>query len=257
MTGLFIKKGPIVQVKESNGNLDTLNDDNPEILYSGPLTILVNRVSASATEIFAGAIQDYGRGIIIGDQTFGKGTVQLLIPLKNGGQLKTTMAKYYRISGESTQNQGITPDIHYPSQHDKEKIGESSLHGSLQWDSIDSIPHTTYHDFMKIIPSLRERHKSRMKANPDYLYLLETIDQLKKIRGESVISLNEAKRRKEKSEAETWRLALENKRRMSKNLKPLKKLAELEPEETKKEASEDDPLLIEASHILLDLIQLL
>ncbi|MGA1823847.1 MAG: carboxy terminal-processing peptidase [bacterium] len=257
LVGLFIKKGPIVQIRNTDGNVDTLRDHDPAILYDGPLTLVVNRVSASATEIFAGAIQDYGRGIIIGEQTYGKGTVQSLIPLPNHGQLKITIAKYYRISGESTQNLGIVPDIYYPSQFDKERIGESALPGALPWDTIDSAPHTKYHDYMNIIPRLRERHTSRMKSDPDYVNLLEVLEHLEEIRGKKEISLKESTRRKEKKDDETWRLTLENKRRKAKNLKPITKFADLESEdikESKEGASEDDPVLIEAGHILLDLI---
>ncbi|MGA1868314.1 MAG: carboxy terminal-processing peptidase [bacterium] len=260
LAGLFIKKGPIVQIRNAQGSIETLNDPDPEIAYTGPLAILVNRASASASEIFAGAMQDYGRGIIIGEQTFGKGTVQSLLPLPNHGQLKITMAKYYRISGESTQHKGIIPDIYYPSQYDKEKIGESALPGALPWDTIDSSSYITYHNFMNIIPALRERHESRMHSNPDYLYLREKIKHLEKIRGKTEISLNESIRRKEKSDAETWRLALENKYRAAKNLKPMEKFADLEAEETKKQeegAADEDPLVIEAGHILLDLVSFL
>ena len=260
LVGLFIKKGPIVQIRNADGSVDKLNDPYPKILYSGPLAVLVNRVSASATEIFAGAIQDYGRGIIIGEQTFGKGTVQSMIPLHNNGQLKTTIAKYYRITGESSQHKGITPDIYYPSKYDKERIGESALSGALPWDTIDSAPHTTYYDLINIVPRLQKKHKTRMQSNPDYAYLLEIIEHLEKIRGKTEIPLKEATRKKEKLDAETSRLALENKLRIAKNLKPFKKLADIESEETKEpkeRSSDEDPLLIEVGHILLDFISFL
>ncbi|MFT6423020.1 MAG: carboxyl-terminal processing protease, partial [Thalassolituus sp.] len=135
LTGLFIPTGPVVQVRGARGNVEVLQDLDPEVLYSGPMTVVVNRLSASASEIFAGAIQDYGRGLVIGGQTFGKGTVQSLRPLTEG-QLKITQAKFYRVSGESTQHQGVIPDIMFPSLFDKEKIGESALTLALPWDTI-------------------------------------------------------------------------------------------------------------------------
>ncbi|MFU8815267.1 MAG: S41 family peptidase, partial [Pseudomonadales bacterium] len=135
MTGLFIKSGPTVQVKSANRRPSIYADTDDNVAWDGPLAVLVNRLSASASEIFAGAIQDYGRGVIIGSQTYGKGTVQTLIPL-NRGQLKVTAAKFYRISGQSTQHQGVIPDIEFPEMYDVERIGESALGDAMPWDMI-------------------------------------------------------------------------------------------------------------------------
>src|SRR5690606_15452226 len=135
LTGLFIRTGPVVQVRGNNGRVDVLADTDPSQLYDGPITVLVNRLSASASEIFAGAIQDYGRGLVVGSQTFGTGTVQSLRSLRSG-QLKITQAKFYRISGDSTQHKGVIPDISFPSVIDASKIGESALSDSMPWDAI-------------------------------------------------------------------------------------------------------------------------
>jgi carboxyl-terminal processing protease len=260
LTGLFIKEGPVVQVRSSNRNVDVLWDKDPDILYSGPLVVLVNRLSASASEIFAAAIQDYGRGIIIGGQTFGKGTVQSLIPL-NRGQLKATMAKFYRISGESTQQRGVIPDISYPDLYDMEKIGESSLPESLSWDKIQSASYNG-EDFNlnKIVDKLKELHINRMEKSPDYIFMLDMIEHLKKLREKTSVSLNENVRRKEDEETKKWRLELENKRLIAKNLKPIKDLSEIESKTddiTGDKAKEDDPLLIESGYVLVDLTSLL
>ena len=144
LTDLFIDRGPVVQVRYSNGYVQVLPEDKNQkagIVYDGPIAVLTNRLSASASEIFAGAIQDYGRGIIVGGQTFGKGTVQSVLPLEHG-QLKLTQAKFYRVSGDSTQHQGVIPDILFPTLFDKEKIGESALDEALAWDTIRPVSYT-------------------------------------------------------------------------------------------------------------------
>jgi len=259
LTGLFIRQGPIVQVRNADGSIDVLDDRDPEILYEGPLAILVNRLSASASEIFAGAIQDYRRGIIIGERTFGKGTVQALLSL-NRGQLKTTVAKFYRISGESTQNNGISPDVYYPSLYDMEKIGESTLTGALPWDRIVGVKYKPHLDQNQFMDQLNKQHKIRIDQNPDYEYLLEIRQHFKKAREKTEISLHEATRRQEREENDQWRLALENKRRLAKNLKPFKKISDFESDNNTEESGDqepgNDPLLIEAGNILIDFISL-
>lgn len=259
LTGLFIKQGPVVQVRSAKGKIEILEDLDPDILYNGPLSIVVNRLSASASEIFAGAIQDYHRGIIIGERTFGKGTVQSLFPLKQG-QLKVTLAKFYRVTGESTQHKGVTPDILYPSLYDMEEIGESTLPGALPWDIISAVPYNTYPELTHTITHLRDLHNKRMQLNPDYRYLLEMIKHLKKTRGKTQICLEEVTRKQELSETTQWRLHMENRRRVAKNLKPVEKLTDLESDETEKARDvlpEEDPLLIETGNILTDYISLL
>ncbi|MCP4715109.1 MAG: tail-specific protease, partial [Deltaproteobacteria bacterium] len=259
LTGLFIPRGPVVQVRNIDESVEILRDPDPGIAYSGPLALLINRLSASASEIFAGAIQDYGRGLIIGERSFGKGTVQALLNV-NRGQLKATVAKFYRVSGESTQHSGILPDIHYPSLLNMEEVGESALTGALPWDSITA---AVYKPFNKISPhltSVQQKHKLRMASDPDYNYLLTIIDFLKKERAESTVSLNETAREKERKETEAWRLAVENKLRRAKNKVPITKLSDLDADNetahTKSSIADDDPVLIEAGNILLDYITL-
>ncbi len=264
LTGLFIKYGPTVQIQDARGRVEVLRDPDPRLVYDGPLAVLVNRLSASASEIFAGAIQDYRRGIIIGGQTFGKGTVQTLTPL-NHGQLKITQAKFYRISGDSTQHRGIHPDILYPTMYDLDEVGESALENALPWDKIKS---ARYRPISRMTPAneiLNRRHLMRVKKNPDYIYLLEQISHLEKIRNDSVIPLLEEKREKERKEIERWQLETENKRRIAKGEKPFKNYAELKKYRSemadsshtgKGDNSNLDFLLEESGHILLDQISL-
>lgn len=266
VTGLFIEKGPIVQVRDTHGRVSVLPDPDAKIHYSGPLAVLTNRLSASASEICAGAIQDYGRGIVIGDSTFGKGTVQTLVRL-NRGQLKTTMAKFYRISGESTQEKGTKPDIRYPdtrhpSLHNSDSIGESAYDNALPWDTIAETKYRRFGDMSPVMDILSERHERRLQDDPDYEYVLAMSDYLKEVRSATVVSLNEAARRQERDENRQRRVALVNQRRQRKNQEPIKDLSDLdaETEETDEDdaekASEDDPALIEAAHVLLDYIEL-
>ncbi len=263
LTGLFIKEGPVVQVRGARGYTKALKDTDPEIIYEGPLLVLINRMSASASEIFAGAIQDYNRGIIVGSQSFGKGTVQTLERLKQG-QLKMTQGKFYRISGKSTQHKGIIPDILYPTIYDKEKIGESALSEALEWDKIDPVTYQAYASLSDTIHRLKERHDARIKNDPGFDYLIEGINHLKKARKKNKISLNEKTRKKEREESELVRLELENKKRAFNGLEPLKSVSDLTPDddsEEEVESEEDsndtfDPILTETQKILLDYILL-
>ncbi|MDD9890499.1 MAG: carboxy terminal-processing peptidase, partial [Gammaproteobacteria bacterium] len=164
LVGLFIETGATVQIRYSgirNGFTRPFCDNDPEVSYDGPLAVLVNRTSASASEIFAGAIQDYQRGIVLGGQTFGKGTVQEIIPM-DYGQVKLTRSKFYRISGASTQHRGVIPDIQFPDFYDAyEDIGESSLDGALPWDTVRPVEYRTYHSIQALIPELRTLHEDR------------------------------------------------------------------------------------------------
>ncbi|MFQ5559668.1 MAG: carboxy terminal-processing peptidase [Nitrospinota bacterium] len=266
LTGLFIPEGPTVQIRSSTSRIEVLEDKDGRVEYDGPLIVLVNRLSASASEIFAGAIQDYRRGLVAGVQTFGKGTVQSLISLRRG-QLKTTSAKFYRVSGESTQHKGILPDIQFPSQYDIEKIGESSYPEALNWDKINAVRYKPFPDTLSgIIPQLIEAHKNREKKNPDFIFMNKRLKHITSIREKTSISLNEKTRKKEREEAENYRLKIENERRVAKKLDPLEKIADLKEkeggEEKKnghKEAVEpkDDPVIAETGRILVDLISLL
>lgn len=265
LTGLFIKTGPTVIVRSSKNNFDVYPDDDPEIVYTGPLAVLVNRMSASASEIFAGAIKDHNRGIILGSQTFGKGTVQSLLDL-NKGQLKITVAKFYRILGESTQHKGIIPDITFPSLYNTEEIGESAFPEALPWDRTDPV---RFRPFMKmnlnpIIAKLKVMHDKRVKNSPDYKYLLEYNTHFKELEKKKLISLNEKKRMGEMREARKWALKLENTLRQAKGKKPYKSYEELKKAQDKENDGElneknngNDVVLKESEQIIVDYIRLL
>jgi len=217
LTGLFIPKGPVVQVKESTGETEVYSDkDGGSVFYDGPMAVLVNRFSASASEIFAAAIQDYKRGIIVGGQTFGKGTVQTLIDLNQWlpkepekvGQVKMTIQKFYRINGSSTQHRGVTPDVELPSAFSAEEYGESSQPSALPWDQINA---TRYEQSRgiddKILTRLRTRFDQRLKSDPELKQLAQDLADFRKAKENTVVSLLESKRRKEREEAERKRAA--------------------------------------------------
>lgn len=239
MIGLFIGTGPTVQVRNANGKVEVLGDPDPSVAYAGPLAVLTNRLSASAAEIAAGAIQDYGRGLIIGSTTFGKGTVQSLRDLEYG-QLKLTEAKFYRISGASTQNRGVSPDIPFPNIFDNDDVGESSLPNAMPWDTIPSARYLPYQDFSKRLPELRRKSEARQADDPDFRYLNESIALARELKKQTTISLNEAVRRKEKADLDEKRLAMENRRRTAKGQPLLKSWQEAE-DQAEKEAAEADP----------------
>jgi carboxyl-terminal processing protease len=257
LTGLFIEQGPIVQVRTAGGNIEVLRDPDRGIYYRGPLAILTNRMSASASEILAGAVQDYGRGIVVGESTFGKGTVQSLLKL-NRGQLKATIAKFYRITGESTQHKGVTPDIRYPSLYGMDTIGESALTDALPWDTIADVPFKSVSNVTPLMDAVRGRHQQRVHDDPDYTYRLAMIEHLKQMRSKTTLSLNEATRRRERKEIKEWEFTLTNKRRIAKNLEPITKLDEMDSDDDDNddEESKADPVLIETANILLDYAEL-
>ena len=231
LTGLFIDRGPTVQIRSKSNRVDILDDKDISVIYDGPLAVLVNRLSASASEIFAGAIQDYERGIIIGSQTFGKGTVQSLLPL-NRGQLKLTQARFYRISGESTQERGIIPDIICPANYDPNSIGESTLEQPLPWDEIKATSFRTKSVISHYVPELRSLHHDRVSDNPEFNYLKEAFAYRKARNEDNYASLNEAERRQEKEDREAFWLALENKKRLALGEEVLASLDDLGLEET-------------------------
>lgn len=259
LTGLFIDEGPVVQVCDADGEVEVLNDPHPGVLYRGPLAVLVNRLSASASEIFAGAIQDYHRGIIVGEQTFGKGTVQSLIPLSRG-QLKSTVAMFYRVSGESTQHRGIIPDIDFPGVYAHGEIGESELPGALPWDRIEPAQFVPLPDLAAMVRELRSRHEGRTGNNPDFAYLKALAAHLEELRSRTELSLNEAERARQRREADAQRLAIENARRTARGKAPLKNIEELEREteaDDEQQQEQDDPLLQETAEIVVDFIEML
>jgi carboxyl-terminal processing protease len=257
LTGLFIDQGPTVLVRNSDGRVDVLADENSGTYYAGPLAVLVNRLSASASEIFAGAMQDYHRALILGGQTFGKGTVQTIQPL-NHGELKLTLAKFYRVSGQSTQHQGVIPDIQYPDVMDTKEIGESALPEALPWDSIRPAIKPERDPIMPFLAELQSRYDSRTAKNPDFTFTRERLALAKKLMGETSVSLNESKRRAQQAEIEAQQLVIENNRRKAKGLAPLTELKEEEPETASEEndQAQDDAFLAESGHILLDYLGL-
>lgn len=214
LTGLFIKDGPVVQVKNSDGKIDVGMDPDRGIFYDGPLTVLVNRFSASASEIFSGAIQDYERGLVIGEQTYGKGTVQNLIDLNRlnskksneYGQVKITIAKFYRITGGSTQHLGVIPDISFPSFVDANEFGESSEENALPYDEIKPTSFNKYSELHSLLPLLSAQHTDRIKNDKDFQYLLEDIKEYKENKSKDFISLNESVRKLEKEKSEMKKL---------------------------------------------------
>ena len=279
LVGLFIETGATVQIRYSgirNGFTRPFGDNDPEVAYTGPLAVLVNRTSASASEIFAGAIQDYQRGIVVGGQTFGKGTVQEIIPM-DYGQVKLTRSKFYRISGESTQHRGVIPDITFPDFYDAyDDIGESSLDGALPWDTVRPVEYRAYHPIQAAIPELRSLHEERAKTSPDFNYLLGQIERTRELREREEISLNEEVVKQEREDARKEEFEAENMRRALKGL-PLEEWVEdedidedssdslvssdsevIEPEENEEdtELEEDDPLILESGRILADYINL-
>ena len=259
LTGLFIDQGPTVLVRNSDGRVDVLADEEKGVFYSGPLAVLVNRLSASASEIFAGAMQDYHRALVIGGQTFGKGTVQSVQPL-NHGELKLTLAKFYRVSGESTQHQGVLPDIAYPSVLDIKEIGESALDDSLPWDRIDAAIDPKSDPFQPFLPELTARHAKRTDTNPDFVFTRDRLELSKELMLETSVSLNEKTRRAQQADLDAKQLALENNRRLGKGEVALKELKKEDedalPVTEEKIKPEDDTYLTETGRILIDYLGL-
>jgi carboxyl-terminal processing protease len=257
LTGLFIDKGPVVQLKDTTGRLEVLDDPDSGIAYDGPLAVLVDRFSASASEIFAGAIQDYHRGVILGQRTFGKGTVQNLVPLDRwsqrpvNGQLTVTIGKFYRITGESTQHRGVEPDVQLPSPIDMDEVGESSLEAALPWDRIASVPFNVWHAAQPspvAIPALAVEEDDRAQHDPDYRWLAQDIASLEEMRGQHAVSLNLKLRQEERTRQDRERLARENLRRATKGQPPAKSVDELDSSEV------PDIVLAQAAQIMTDMV---
>lgn len=269
LTDLFIDQGPVVQIRSPDDRINRHNRSRFKALYSGPLVVLVNRLSASASEIFAGAIQDYRRGIIVGAQTFGKGTVQSVNPMVEGG-LKITESKFYRVSGDSTQHRGVIPDIEIPLLIDPEEVGESAYDNALPWDKIHPVPHAEYFDFSAILPVIKNLHEQRTSNDPDFTFLQDQVGIMKENKYKKSISLNEKKRVKEKNDLERKGMQIENKRRLAKNLelfKTIEEYREYDKEDSDEEQAaakpkkkqidvDGDIILIESGSILVDIIRL-
>jgi len=282
LTGLFIDKGPVVQQRNASGEITVESDTQSGVAWDGPLGVLINRGSASASEIFAAAIQDYGRGLILGEQSFGKGTVQTMVDLdrvaKNDkpqfGELKMTVAQFFRINGGTTQLRGVKPDILFPVVHDVENGGESSFDNALPWTQIKAAKYLQAGDVKGLLPVLSTLHEARVKKDKDFQNLQEDIAEISRQRKKNVVSLNEAERRKERDVQEARLASRESPRDIGKNanaegvgkeLAPGKGSAlrddglqagerdlasELADERTRKNAK--DVFLIEAVHILGD-----
>ena len=214
LTGLFTSAGATLQIKESNGNIIPWGDARVRQAWSKPMAVLVNRYSASASEIFAGAIQDYQRGLVIGQRTFGKGTVQRLDNLSEG-QLKITESKFYRVSGDSTQSRGIDPDIVLPSTWDIETVGESSLPTHLPWDKIKPTRYRTFTEDSIAIEKTIVAFEERLSTDPNLIYLKDVRSRYDQNKNKMELSLNIDERRSEQEERKQWLLEVENKRRSS------------------------------------------
>lgn len=261
LIGLFIDRGPTVQVRDAQGRIQLYGDTEAGTVYDGPLTVLVNRLSASASEIFAGAIQDYGRGIVVGASTFGKGTVQTLNDLSHG-QIKLTRAKFYRISGDSTQNRGVEPDIAFPSLIDPERIGESSLDNALPWDTVQNVQYRRYGSPETVLPTLLSLHEERAKGNPNFRYLERQSTLARQLREQHTsVSLNREQRQRELEAQEAEQLSLENQRRRALGLPELEEWMDArsdgtQDDEADTESDESAPVdrahVLEAAEVLLD-----
>ncbi len=256
LSGLFIDNGPIVQFRNFTGKIEILEDPVPDQIYRGPLVVLVDRLSASASEIFAAAIQDYNRGMVIGQQTFGKGTVQNLYVLDQFaprsevdglGQLTLTVGKYYRVTGGSTQNRGVIPDIELPSLIDTVSIGENTKPRALPWDQIDPTRYRPQSKVRNITEELSRGQIERASTDPDFQLLLDDIRVADELRSRKAVSLNLETRKQEQEERRAARLAGENRRRDARGLEAIESLDDLEEEE------QPDVLLNQAAEILTDL----
>jgi carboxyl-terminal processing protease len=259
LTGLFIDRGPVVQLKDTNGRIEVLEDPTPAAVYRGPMVVLVDRFSASASEIFAAAIQDYQRGIVIGQQTFGKGTVQNLyvldqyvrrVPEEGLGQLTLTIGKYYRVTGGSTQHRGVLPDVDLPSLVDPETIGESSRERALPWDQIDPTGFDRTVQLQEYISELNRSQRERLVTDPNVRFLISDIEALEEVRAQKELSLNLETRRSEREARRQNQLDRENERRAALGLEPAADLKEVESEER------EDVLKTQAGEVLLDLVNL-
>jgi carboxyl-terminal processing protease len=280
LTGLFIDKGPVVQVRDARGQIDVQGDDTPGMSWSGPLAVLTNRGSASASEIFAAAIQDWGRGLIIGEPTFGKGTVQNLVDLDRFatspsekpqfGELKMTIAEFFRINGGSTQLKGVTPDIQFPKNGDEKDFGESTYDNALQWTQIAPADYKPVADLKAYLTQLQAKHDARALKSPGWKLMLDELAQYKAMRDKTTISLNLAQREAERKQLDAIQADFRARHKaidggtgvagddaqdalddgLNPNERSLK--SELQAEKDAKKAK--DPQLQETAHILFDAV---
>ena len=280
LTDLFIGYGPVVQIRDANQRVYRNQRATRPPVYNGPLLVMINRLSASASEIFAGAMQDYGRALVVGSQSFGKGTVQDVTGL-SAGQLKMTTSKFYRVSGDSTQHRGVLPDIAFPSAYDPEEVGESHQDHALPWDRIRAVPHSSTHELQPLIAPLLDAHKERSQKDPDYAHMLSQLELTKSWSQQETLSLNIDARRARSEKWDNQLFQLENTRRKNKglelyaNIDAWREESESDTEDDSEPAldsgsedqdtaepdkeeniAETDPMLQEAGHILTDQIRL-
>lgn len=281
LTGLFIDKGPVVQVRDARGQVQVQGDDDPGMTWSGPLAVLVNRGTASASEIFSAAIQDYGRGLVIGTQTFGKGTVQTLIDLNrfaadpdskpDYGQLKMTVQEFFRINGGSTQLRGVTPDIQYPSNGDDKEFGESTYDNALPWTQIAPADYKPVADMKAYLPQLQQLHDARVAKSPAWQLMLDELAQYKKLADRTSISLNYDQRETERKQLDAMQAEfrarhkaidggtadVDDEAQLDDGLNPNERSLKSELKEQEDAKKAPDPQLQETSHILFDAIGLI
>ncbi len=278
LTGLFIDKGPVVQVRQSGGRVEVNSDRKPGVAWEGPLAVLINRGSASASEIFAGAIQDYGRGLVIGETSFGKGTVQNMVDLDRWpanetprfGAVKLTIAQFFRVAGGSTQHKGVVPDIAFPVSVDASEYGESTYDNALPWTRIAAVPHTQYGNFAPLLPRLQALHAARSAKDREFQWWSEDVAQFRAEAAKKYVSLNEAERRAERDRQDVQRKQRQAERKsLGLALDPLAEdLADdglgASERDIVKDAARDkladkrpDPLLRESAAILADAIDIL
>ncbi|MFH4666671.1 carboxy terminal-processing peptidase [Vibrio cidicii] len=259
LTGLFIEKGPVVQVRDSYGRVKVNADTDGEISYAGPMTVLVNRYSASASEIFAAALQDYGRAIILGENSFGKGTVQQHRSLnhiydlfdKELGYVQYTIQKFYRIDGGSTQNKGVVPDIAYPTAVDPEETGESVEDNALPWDRIEKADYTVLQRNAELVNELKLKHDARIANQLEFKFIAEDIAKYKAEKDDNKLSLNEKVRKQESESAEKTRLDRINQRQLLEGKKPFDNL-----DDVSKDYEYPDAYLDESVSIMVDMLKI-
>lgn len=257
LSGLFIESGPVVQVRDSYGRVNVNSDTDGKISYQGPMTVLVNRYSASASEIFAAALQDYGRAIVLGENSFGKGTVQQHRSLnhiydlfdKELGYVQYTIQKFYRIDGGSTQNRGVVPDVAFPTAVDPAETGESVEDNALPWDSIDKAKYTQLQRNDEVIASLKAAHEKRIATDMEFGFIAEDIAKYKAEKHDKTLSLSEAARKQESDESDVRRLERVNQRQKAAGEKPYATLDDIP-----KDYEVPDAYLDEAVAITVDLV---
>ncbi len=279
LTGLFIPTGPVVQVRDAQGRVSIESDRDPSVLWDGPLAVMVNRSSASASEILAAALQDYGRALIVGQNTYGKGTVQNMLDLDQVtqsdeprfGQVKLTIAQFFRVNGGSTQNRGVAPDIAFPSKIDEQIWGESAIENALPWTSITPVDFKAHGSLSELVPLLEARHTQRVAADREFRYWVEDVEEIRKLSAQTEISLREADRKIERDRQAAKREArrAERERELAAGVAADASEAELlddglladerplDGTDDNEDVIKPDALMREAAHILADAIELL